>query len=136
MNQSRYSQTSEPVNINLSPLIDMMFLLLIFFIVTTAFVEEVGIELQKPKAASSQTLEKKSIFIGVSKDGKVMYGDKEIGINGVRGMVSRLLRAQESPVIIIADEASRSGMLVDVIDECKLAGAKKVSIATERECGR
>ena len=136
MNQSRYSQTSEPVNINLSPLIDMMFLLLIFFIVTTAFVEEVGIELQKPKAASSQTLEKKSIFIGVSKDGKVMYGDKEIGINGVRGMVSRLLRAQESPVIIIADEASRSGMLVDVIDECKLAGAKKVSIATERENGR
>ncbi len=136
MNQSRYSQTSEPVNINLSPLIDMMFLLLIFFIVTTAFVEELGIELQKPKAASSQTLEKKSIFIGVSKDGKVMYGDKEIGINGVRGMVSRLLRAQESPVIIIADEASRSGMLVDVIDECKLAGAKKVSIATERENGR
>ncbi|MCK4249346.1 MAG: biopolymer transporter ExbD [Candidatus Omnitrophica bacterium] len=117
----------------MSPLIDMMFLLLIFFIVTTAFVEEVGIEIQKPKAASSQNLEKKSILIGVSKDGKVVYGDKEIGLNRVRGLVSKLLKDQECPVIIIADDSCRSGILVDVIDECKLAGAKKVSIATEKE---
>ena len=111
----------------------MMFLLLIFFIVTTAFVEEVGMDVQKPTAASAAMLEKKSIMIGVSNDGRVVYGGKEIGLNGVRGLVARLLTGDDRPVIIIADESSRSGVLVDVIDECKLAGAKKVSLATERE---
>ena len=128
-----YSHGPDSAEINMSPLIDMMFLLLIFFIVTTAFVEETGIEIQKPKAASSQNLEKKSILIGISKDGKVVYGNKEIGINRVRGLVAKLLKDQECPVIIIADESCRSGILVDVIDECKLAGAKKVSIAAEKD---
>ena len=133
MKRFRYLRDSEETGINISPLIDMMFLLLIFFIVTTAFVEEVGIDIQKPKAASAATLEKKSIMIGVSEDGRVVYGGKEIGLNGVRGLVSRLLMGQDRPVIIIADGNSRSGVLVDVIDECKLAGAKKVSLATESE---
>lgn len=133
MKRFRYLKNSEETGINISPLIDMMFLLLIFFIVTTAFVEEVGIDVQKPKAASAALLEKKSIMIGVSEDGRVVYGGKEIGLNGVRGLVARLLTGDDRPVIIIADESSRSGVLVDVIDECKLAGAKKVSLATEKE---
>ena len=133
MKRFRYLKNSEVTGINISPLIDMMFLLLIFFIVTTAFVEEVGIDVQKPKAASAALLEKKSIMIGVSEDGRVVYGGKEIGLNGVRGLVARLLTGDDRPVIIIADESSRSGVLVDVIDECKLAGAKKVSLATETE---
>jgi biopolymer transport protein ExbD len=133
MKRFRYLKNSEETGINISPLIDMMFLLLIFFIVTTAFVEEVGIDVQKPKAASAALLEKKSIMIGVSEDGRVVYGGKEIGLNGVRGLVARLLTGDDRPVIIIADESSRSGVLVDVIDECKLAGAKKVSLATETE---
>ena len=133
MKRFRYLRNSEETGINISPLIDMMFLLLIFFIVTTAFVEEVGMDVQKPTAASAAMLEKKSIMIGVSNDGRVVYGAKEIGLNGVRGLVARLLTGEDRPVIIIADESRRSGVLVDVIDECKLAGAKKVSIATERE---
>lgn len=134
INRSRYSsRTSDSVDINISPLIDMMFLLLIFFIVTTAFVEEIGIKVQKPKAASSQVLEKQSIMIGVSENGRVVFGGKEIGLNGLRGMVSRLLKMQDRPVIIIADEKARSGVVVRVIDECKLAGAKQVSISTEKK---
>lgn len=133
MKRFRYLNNTEETGINISPLIDMMFLLLIFFIVTTAFVEEVGLEIQKPKAVSASLLEKKSIMLGVSEDGRVVYGAKEIGLNGIRGLVSRLLTEQDRPVIIIADENSRSGILVDVIDECKLAGAKKVSLATEQE---
>lgn len=133
MKRFRYLENPEETGINISPLIDMMFLLLIFFIVTTAFVEEVGLDIQKPKAASAAMLEKKSIMIGVSEDGRVVYGGKEIGLNGVRGLVSRLLIGEDRPVIIIADESSRSGVLVDVIDECKLAGANKVSLATEKE---
>jgi len=130
---NRFYRETEKVEINIAPLIDMMFLLLIFFIVTTSFVENVGVEIKKPKAATSQTLSKECILIGVTKEGKVVYANREIGLNGVRALVSRLLKQKEAPVVIIADEDLKSGILVDVIDECKLAGAKMVSIATEKE---
>jgi len=133
----RYSynehSSNENPEINISPLVDMVFLLLIFFIVTTVFVEETGVEVQKPKAASAQSLEKKSILLALTADGRIVYGGREVRLSGLRGLISRLLREQEMPVIILADEQSRSGVLVDVIDECKLAGAKQVSIAAERE---
>ena len=133
MIRREYERSSSGVDVNLTPMIDVVFLLLIFFMVTTVFVEEIGIEIQKPKAASAQMLEKKSILIGVTSDGRVIYGSREIGIGGVRGLVSRLLREGKLPVIILADATSRSGVVVDVIDECKLAGAKQVSIATQIE---
>jgi len=135
MKQHRYNEhagNGDP-EINISPLVDMVFLLLIFFIVTTVFIEETGVEVQKPKAASAQNLEKKSILLALTAEGRVVYGGREVRLSGLRGLVSRLLREQEMPVIILADEASRTGALVDVIDECKLAGAKQVSIAAERE---
>ena len=133
MIRREYGRSSSSVEVNLTPMIDVVFLLLIFFMVTTVFVEEVGIEIQKPKAASAQMLEKKSILIGVSADGRVIYGNREIGVGGVRGLVSRLLSENKVPVIILVDESCKSGIVVDVIDECKLAGAKQVSIATQME---
>ena len=119
--------------INLSPLIDMVFLLLIFFMVTTVFVEETGVDVQKPTAASGESLKKNSIMIAITANNKIIYGGQEIGINGVRGLVSRLLQEKELPVIIIADSSVATGITVDVIDECKLAGATRVSIAAEKE---
>jgi len=131
---NRYHEAfSERVEINISPLIDMVFLLLIFFVVTTAFIEETGVEVKKPTAASAKVLEKESILLTVTQEGKIYYGGREIGLNGVRGLISRLLKEEQRPVIIIADENSRTGIVVDVIDECKLAGAKSVSIAAQRE---
>jgi len=126
-------ETSESVEINMAPLIDMVFLLLIFFMVTTVFVEETGVEIRKPRAASASDLQKRSILIAVTPEGRVVYGDREVGVNGVRGLVARLLRAGEMPVIVLADQASRTGAVVQVIDQCKLAGAKQVSIAATRE---
>jgi biopolymer transport protein ExbD len=120
------------VDVNMSPLIDCVFLLLIFFIVTTVFVEETGVEIQKPQAASAQDMDKHSIMIALTADGKVVFGGREIGVNGVRGVVARQLREKESPVIILADGDARTSPLVDVIDACKLAGAKQVSIAASR----
>ena len=126
-------ETRDSVDINMSPLIDMVFLLLIFFMVTSVFVEETGVEVQKPRATSARDLEKDSILIAITPDGKVVHGGQNIGLNSVRGMVSRRLREKEIPVIILADEDSRTRVLVDVIDECKLAGARQVNIATDRE---
>ena len=121
---------SSPLALNITPLIDMVFILLIFFIVTTVFVEETGIEVNKPRAASQQDLEKNSILIALTDKGQIVYGEREIGIQGVQPLVRRLRQKEEEiPVIIQADDNSRSGLLVQVIGQAKLAGATKVSVA-------
>ena len=120
------------VDINMAPLIDCVFLLLIFFIVTTVFVEETGVDVQKPQAASARDLERQSILIALTSDGRIMHGGRELSLAGVRGVVSRQLRERETPVIILSDADARTAPLVDLIDECKLAGAKQVSIAARR----
>lgn len=125
-------ETEELSEINISPLIDMVFILLIFFIVTTVFVEETGVDVDKPQAASAQQLEKNSILIAITSKNQIVYGGREIGIAGVRPLVSRLTTRDDMPVIIQADGASQAGMLVRVIDECKLGGAKNVSLASAK----
>ena len=119
-------------DINISPLIDMVFILLIFFIVTTVFVEETGVEVTKPQAASQIQLEKNSILIAITANNNVVYGGRDIGVNGVRSVVKRLIQDDpKMPVIIQADENVPTRILVRVIDEAKLAGANSVNISTE-----
>ena len=121
--------------IDMSPLIDCVFILLIFFIVTTVFVEETGVEVDKPQAASSVQLEKTSILLAITDKGEIVYGGREIGIAGVQPLVKRMMQKEEVPVIVQADQHVQSGLLVRVIDEAKLAGAQKVSIATLKNQG-
>ncbi len=121
--------------VDISPLIDCVFILLIFFIVTTTFVEETGVEVDKPQAASSVQLEKTSILLALTANGEIVYGGREIGIAGVRPLVKRMMQQEEVPVIVQADQNVKSGLLVRVIDEAKLAGAQKVSIATLKNQG-
>jgi len=118
--------------IDISPLLDCVFILLIFFIVTTTFVEETGVDVDKPQAASASRLEKTSILIALTEKGEVVYGGREIGISGIRPLVKRMLQKEEIPVIIQADSSAQSGLLVRIIDEAKLAGAAKVSVATRQ----
>ena len=125
--------------IDMSPMIDCVFILLIFFIVTTTFVEETGVEVDKPQAASSVNLQKNSILLALTANGDVVYGGKNIGIQGVQPVVRRMVlkdKGDELPVIVQADTTAPSGLLVRVIDEAKLGGAKKVSVATSRTKGR
>ena len=121
--------------IDISPLIDCVFILLIFFIVTTVFVEETGVEVDRPQAASASRLEKTSILIALTAKGEVVYGGREIGVSGVRPLVKRMLQKEEVPVIIQADRTAPSGLLVRIIDQAKLAGAEKVSIAASQPKG-
>ena len=122
-------------SVDISPLIDCVFILLIFFIVTTTFVEETGVEVDKPQAAAGSQLEKTSILLAITEQGQVIYGGREIGISGVRPLVKRMTQKEEVPVIVQADRNVKSGILVRVIDEAKLAGAEKVSIATRNTEG-
>ena len=125
------ASAEDTVDINISPLIDMVFILLIFFIVTTVFVEETGVEVEKPEAASAVQLDKNSVLIAVTSKGQVVYGGKEIGINGVRAIVRRLTNKEEMPVIIQVDEGANAGLVVRVIDESKLGGAKNISLSAD-----
>ncbi|MCB1085649.1 MAG: biopolymer transporter ExbD [Verrucomicrobiae bacterium] len=119
--------------INISPLIDIVFILLIFFIVTTVFVEETGVDVQKPRAASQSDLERNSILIGITPEGGVYYGGREIGVGGVRAVVSRLIKQDAMPVIIQADRSTPTETTVNVLDEAKLAGAADVFVSTVGE---
>lgn len=122
-------------SVDISPLLDCVFILLIFFIVTTTFVDEAGVEVDKPEAASAQQLDKQSLIFAVTPEGQVMHADRDVGVGGVQGIVRRALQSEDLPVIVQADEEASSGLMVRVIDEAKLGGADKVSIATKKNSG-
>lgn len=119
-----------PLAIDIAPLIDCVFILLIFFIVTTEFVEETGVEVDKPRAATQQDIEKECILLGVTRGGQVYYAGREIGVEGVRGTVARLLKQEPRPVIIQADQETPTQVTVSVLDEAKLGGSTNVFVST------
>jgi biopolymer transport protein ExbD len=134
MRRFRHSTTGEATGgVDISPLIDVVFLLLIFFIVTTVFVKETGIEVSKPRAASAEDLQKRAVLIAVTSEGRVWYGGREIGMDGIRAVVSAMMEEDsEIPVIIRADAAAPTADTVEAVDAAKLAGAGSVSLATEK----
>ena len=131
--QSIMSEPDSATEIDLSPMIDCVFILLIFFIVTTVFVEEPGIQVSKPSAVLDVELEKNSILIAISADNKVIYGGKELGVAGVGARVRQILYRDDTPVIIQADERADHGVFSDVWSEVKNAGAKKISLSTRKD---
>ena len=120
------------IELNLIPLIDVIMFLLIFFISTTSFIEEPGVPVEKTRAASAKELDKNSIIFAVTSDGKVAYGGKEIGVGGVRPTVKRLCAKEPLPVVIQTDKDSLSGIVIRVLDEAKLGGAREVNLAAEK----
>ena len=135
MRRRRRYDEQDSAQIDMTSMMDVVFIMLIFFIVTTTFVEEAGVEVDKPQAASSVRLEKNSILLALTGKGEVVYGGREIGISGVQPLVKRMLQKEDIPVIIQADAAAPSGLLVRVIDEAKLGGAGKVSLAAIKPKG-
>lgn len=122
--------------INMAPLIDLVFLLLIFFMVTTSFVKETGIDVQRPTASTAVLKEKGNILVGVDPEGRVFLERKQIDIRSVRAHIERCLAENpEGSVVIVADKASKTGVLIRVMDQCRLAGAKNVSIAAAKSGG-
>jgi biopolymer transport protein ExbD len=116
--------------INLTPLIDMVFILLIFFAVNSTFVKITGVEVDQP-VAKSITLQPASVLlIAVTETGDVWIDKKSVDIRRVRGVVERLLlESPDASVVVLSDEASRTGLVVDVIDQARLAGADRVALA-------
>jgi biopolymer transport protein ExbD len=126
------SEPEEPIELNLIPLIDVIMFLLIFFISTTSFMDQPGLTVDKPQAGGANQGENKSIVFMVSSDGKINYDGKEMGLGGVRATVKRLCSEEARPVVIQASQKSHSGVIIRVIDEAKLGGAKDVSLASDQ----
>ena len=126
-------RNSKTAGINMAPLIDMVFLLLIFFMVTTSFVKESGIDVQRPTASTAALKEKGNILIGVDANGRVFLERKQIDVRSVRAHIERCLAENpEGAVVIVADKASQTGVVIQVMDQSRLAGAKNVSIAASK----
>lgn len=117
-------------DVDLAPLLDVVFILLIFFIVTTVFVRETGVEVDKPSAISTQRLENSVLLIAITASRDVVYGGTNIGIKGVRSTLAQAIKNTQKPLVIQADKTVPTELLVKVIDEAKLAGIVNVSIAT------
>ena len=118
------------VELNIAPLIDMVFILLIFFLVTTSFVKETGVDINRPVASTAVSKAKANIMIGITSEGRIYMAKREIDIRAVRANIERALaESPESQVIVVADRESRTGTVVKVMDGCKLAGALNVSLA-------
>lgn len=125
------------LELNIAPLIDMVFILLIFFLVTTSFVKETGISVNRPVASTAISKAKASILIGVDQEDRVFMDHREIDVRAVRANVERALaETPEAAVIVVADRASRTGIAIKVMDGCRMAGAKNVSLAASLPDGR
>lgn len=119
--------------IDMAPLLDVVFILLIFFIVSTAFVRETGVDVNKPTAVSSQQLQKSVYLIAITASRQVIYGGTSIGVQGVRATLAQLNQTNPRPLVIQADKSVPTELLVSVMDQAKLAGVTNINIATARE---
>lgn len=117
--------------INISPLIDVVFILLIFFIVTAVFTREAGVEIDRPQALHSEEVDLRAIMISVTDRGQVFHEGQEIGVRGVRSVVKRELRRKDRPVVIMIDKGARIELYTRIHDEATFAGASLVSMATQ-----
>ena len=116
--------------LNIAPLIDMVFILLIFFLVNTSFVKETGIDVNRPTASTAQTQAKAAIMIAIDKENRIFMEHREIDVRAVRANLERVLAENpEGGVVVIADKASSTGVAIQVMDACRMAGVKNVSLA-------
>jgi len=133
--RSRHSSEDE-AGIDLTPMIDVTFIMLIFFIVTTSFVKESGIDVNRPQASTAERKERGNILIAITPSGDIYMDKKLVDIRAVRANIERM-RAEnpEGSVVILADRESNTGTLVEVMDQVRLGGVEQVSIAANQDGG-
>ena len=125
---------TEEAELNMSPLIDMIFILLIFFLVTTTFVKESGVKVTRPVAATTVAKEETNLVIGITKEGMVWIENQPIDILSVRPRMERFkLENPDGNVVITADKDCNFGIAIDVFDQVKQAQIKDVVIAATKE---
>ena len=116
--------------LDMAPLIDMVFILLIFFLVNTSYVKETGIEVSRPTASTATVENRTSVLIAIDPQNRIFMEQREIDLRAVRANVERSLAENpEAAVIVVADKSSSTGTAIQVMDGCRMAGAHNVSLA-------
>ena len=117
INIRQYRNKNSLSEINISPLIDLIFLLLIFFMVTTSFVKETGIDVERPAASSAVLKEHGNILVGINSEDEVYFEGSRVDVRSVRAHIARALAENpEGSVIIVSDKGSHSGRVIEVMD--------------------
>ena len=123
-------QEEEEQEINITPMLDVVFIMLIFFIVTASFVKEAGIDVNKPEGQTAVAKEKANILIAIDSEGAIWIDRRQVDPRAVRANIERLhAENPQGTVVIQADEDARTGVLVGVMDAARLAGVYDVAIA-------
>ena len=136
MNKSFHFIESEndSAEINMSPLIDMVFILLIFFIITTNFNRQTGVDVTKPNAQSAVSQGNKVLLIGITREGTIHVYGRQLNLDRLSRLIEREVKERpEVSIVIVSDKHAEIGKAVEVMDRCSMAGAKKVSIAADKE---
>ena len=134
MPQIRRRKPEEEGEINITPMLDIVFIMLIFFIVTTSFVKEPGISPSRPFAQTAATKERGNIMIAVSRDDHIWMNKNRVELTGVRQLVEAARSENpESSVIIVADQSASTGMVIDLMDQVRVAGVTSIALAAEGE---
>jgi biopolymer transport protein ExbD len=123
-------------SVDVSPLIDMVFILLIFFMVTTTFVKDMKLDLNRPSAASASKADSKVVRVYIDNTSQVYIDNQPVQLWAIQSKLRDLLRtATEKSVLVISDDSIPVETLIDVVDECRMSGAKDVAVSTSKEMG-
>ena len=128
----RRLQDQDETEVNLTPMLDVVFIMLIFFIVTASFVKEAGIDVSRPDAATAERKERGNILVAITDNDQIWMDRRQVDPRALRANIERLhAENPQGSVVIQADKNSKSGLLVEVMDAARLAGVKNVSLAAE-----
>jgi biopolymer transport protein ExbD len=131
MRRQRRSSVEEE-EVNLTPMLDVVFIMLIFFIVTASFVKESGMDVNRPDAATAVVKPRGNILVAITPTGQIWIDKRQVDPRSVRANIERLYAENpQGAVVIQADTDSKNGLLVTVMDAAKLAGVENISIAAE-----
>ena len=134
MNFKLPRKKQKDMGIDMGPLMDIVFILLIFFVVTSSFTRETGVDVTKPQAQSASQLEKENLLIAITREGTIHINERQVDLASLQDILKQsLAKTPDREAVIIADKGSETGVLVQVIDACNLSGVKKVSIAAQAE---
>lgn len=123
-------------NIDVSPLIDMVFILLIFFMVTTTFVKDMKLDINRPSAASASKASSKVVRVYIDKSNEIYVDNQPVKLWAIQSKLRDILRGNsDKSVLVIADDSIAVERLIDVVDECRMSGAKDVAVSTSKEMG-
>jgi biopolymer transport protein ExbD len=132
MRRRHHHDSQNSADIDMTPMLDIVFIMLIFFIVTTSFVKESGIEINRPTAQTATRIEQGNIIVAIRANGDIWINKRQVDIRAVRANVARLHAEQPlGSVVIAADKNTKVDVLTQVMDQIRLAGIMNASIATE-----